>query len=726
MIYDGEMENHESFKRFANFSDPRNWVIYRGWKVQGDKQCSMSYHPKPDNKFLSIPKSVDTLVGFNFKFDLLFEWKSPGLKEFFKRGGKIWCCQYAEYLLNAQHENSRMCSLDSIVEKYGGRKKIDEVKILWDSGKLTSQIDKDLITDYLIGTQKEHRDSGDIGNTEKIYLGQIKRAEELGMMVMIQARMDGLLCTTEMEFNGLHIDIQEAKRRMKILQRELTECDAELQKYIPELPEELEFNWGSPNHRSALIFGGAVKYDKQSTYIDSKTNQLARYKDFDKVEDGVYTSGKKKGSIKYKTIEAIGGLKTRNTEFTFTFVGYTVPDAAWAGKNTDANGKPVYSTGADIIEELGSRDIPFLKTLAKRQDIQKDLGTYYLQYDAKHKEYTGMITCINPKDCIVHHNLNHTITVTTRLSSDRPNLQNIPKEGTSEVKKMFTSRFKDGKILELDYSQLEVVVQGVLSKDRNLLQDLRDKIDFHCKRVMAKYKISYDEAVSRCKDEHNPLYPEWKRIRSSIKEFSFQRAYGAGAKAISDSTGMSIEDVEALIKSEDALYPGVAKFNTEVERHVHGSAKPFRQYFPNGSFKVYRRGYYKAPSGTRYSFRTYDAKFKWQRDKGITDSFNPTELKNYPVQGMSGEIVQIILGKLYRHFLNNNNYSGDALLCNTVHDCVWIDVNDRIAPRVAKEIKQIMESVPEVLEQLYGMKVTVPFPVSAEIGENLFTQEKIN
>ena len=729
MVYDIETENHKVYKRLANPFSKKNWVIYRGYKVQGDKRCTM-VGPIPRDMAqlpitsMTIPGSVDTIVGFNLKFDMLYDWRHKYLIDFFKRGGKIWDCQYAEYLLEAQHPDSQMCSLDSIVEKYGGRKKIDEVKILWNAGMLTSQIDPGLMEDYLIGTAKEKRNSGDIGNTELIYLGQLKRAKELGMLPMIQARMDGLCATTEMEYNGLKIDINEAQQKCESLTKELEKTNQGLEQYIPKLPEELTFNWGSPNHRSALIFGGAIKYEKQASYVDPKTGEPARYKAFKEIEDGVYTSGKKKGSTRYKRVEITGELKTRKTEFIVDLPGYIKPNKDWAGKNTDARDKPIYQTNVDVIDSLKDSGIPFLQLMGKRNDITKDLGTYYLQYDERKDEYTGMLTCVDVDTHIVHHSLNHTTTITTRLSSNNPNLQNIPTEGTSEVKRMFVSRFKDGVLLEVDYKQLEVVVQGMLSRCKQLCQDLRDGVDFHCKRVSAKFGIPYEEALYLCKDESAPDHKMWKERRRGCKEFSFQRAYGAGADAISKKTGMSKEEVEALIESEDRLYPGIPRFNDLVEKEVKSNCKPFKQFFDGGGSKTYRRGYYKSPTGTRYSFRTYNAP-DWLRERGIQDSFMPTELKNYPVQGTAGEIVQIVIGKLWRHFVNNGNYRGTTLLCNTVHDCCWIDRSPSSPDCVVNEIKQIMESVPQYLKELYDMDVTVPFPVSMSMGKNLYEQKEI-
>jgi len=756
MILDQETENHKEFKRLSNPFTGTNYVVMRGFKVQGDTCCTAEYFP---NKHavtpFNIPDDVSLLVGHSIKFDLLYEWHTDEMKAFFKRGGKVWCTQYAEYLISGQKQSSHMNSLDSIVESYGGRLKIDEVKILWNQGVLTSQIDQDLLQDYLIGTKEEGRNSGDIGNTELVFLGQIKRAMTeypISMIPMIQARMDGLLCTTEMEYNGLKIDVQEAARATKLLTEELVLVSEELEQYVPETPEGYEFNWGSKIQVSCLIFGGTVKYVKSAPYLDKDTGELARFKAVEKQplfcgvpcsltecsfwsEDGhyirnsdqchqdLYVSGKKKGTGKFKNVSVLGEIKTKKQDFFFEFPGYTDPEIRWESKNTDGKGDPIYFTNADVIEELGTRDIPFLKALGKRQDITKDLSTYYVRYDPKKKMYVGMLTCVDPRDHIVHHSLNHTSTVTSRLSSSDPNLQNTPRADTSEVKKMFRSRFKDGKMIEADYSQLEVVVQGLLSGDTNLIRDLNKNIDFHCKRVSMKHDITYREAVDRCKNEDHPQYTFWKSERTACKGFSFQRAYGAGAVTIASSTGMLLDDVKYLIESEEIEYKGVILFNDSVEASVRSTAKPFND--PSLEYKTYRRGYWQSPTGTVYTFRSYDA-MDWQQARGQKDSFMPTEIKNYPTQGTGGEIVQIILGKLWRHFVSNNNYNNSALLCNTVHDCVWIDATVELYKQVARDIKPIMESVPQALKELYGMDVPVPFPVDVEAGPTMYALSSIH
>lgn len=744
MVYDLETQTNTYLKRKASPWHPDNYIVAAGWKIRGDKQCSWDYNDKPTKYNLRIPEHVTVLVGFNLKFDMLWQWDNPELQAFFKRGGKIWDCQYVEYLLSGQDRRFHYCSLTETAPRYGGTEKIDEVKVLWDAGVQTSDINKDLLIDYLVGTVEENRNGGDIGNTELVFLGQLKRAKEKNMLTAIWSRMDGLCSTTEMEWNGLQIDVAEAQRQFKQLYAEREEAGKELETYVPELPDDLEFNWGSRTHKSCLIFGGTVKYRKQDTYMDPKTGQLARklveeehyvlvdgstietskasgpslssLRAPNKIEVEYYKGGKKKGQPKTKKVKVPGEYKTKYQDFYYTFEGFTKGRPEWETKNTDAKGNPLYSTSGDTVAMLENSGVPFCKLLARYEALDKEINTYFLSR-GKNGELSGMLTCIDKQDKRIHHNLNHCSTVTSRLSSDNPNLQNIPRADKSNLKRVFTSRYgESGFMIEADYSQLEVVVQGVLSGDKHLMEDLRNRVDFHCKRVaiQPKYGITYEEVLKIIKDEDHPEHKKWKERRTNAKIFSFQRAYGAGAPLIAAFTGMSVEEVQDLIAADEATYPGVVDFNSKVEEIVKDSAEYFFDPTNHGNF---RRGYWQAPTGCLYHFRSWPAK-DWQRERGIDESFNPTEMKNYPIQGTGGEIVQGICGKLWRHFVSNNNYDGKAVLCNTVHDCVWVDSHDDVKEQVCKDIKEIMESVDDWFAQ-FGVKITVPFPVEVEIGPNM-------
>lgn len=760
MILDEETQIHQGFKRKANPFIEANYIVYRGWKFEGDERCSIEYYPDKDSVTqIDIPDDVDVIVAHNAKFELLYEKRfSPDtLHAFFKRGGRIWCTQYAEYLLQAQQQKWHMATLEAVCKLYGGKPKVDGVKLLWEQGVQTSDIDRDLITDYLIGTEEEGRNGGDIGNTELAYLGQIEMAEDLGMMQAIKLRMDGLAATSEMEFNGLQIDVKRAKQDLVKRTQELKEADKKLAEYMDEffpLPDGYEFGWGSPTQKSCLLFGGTVRYKKSDTYIDENTGKLARFVVTERwplfdgepvdpaecliLEDGlhcrhigntvepqdVFLSGKKKGEPKFKNVKGWGDLKTKIQDFYHTFPGITEPADEWKSKLTDAVDGPVYGSGADIVEVLAKRDIPFLKALGDKTRLDKEIGTYYYRIDSKGNK-GGMLTCVQPWDHKVHHKLNHTSTVTTRLSSSDPNLQNVTRADydkstdtyKSEVKAMFISRFGDeGDVAEIDYSQLEVVVQGLLTRDTNLIRDLNDKVDFHCKRVALKNSVSYDFALFHCKTETADDHDWWKNERQNCKSFSFERAFGAGAKGISTNNNIPLEDVERMIEVEEAEYPGINKFHEGVAAEVNATAEPFHD--AAAGYRAFRRGTWQSPTGTMFSWRSYDAK-AWQKKKGIMDTFKPTEMKNYPIQGTAGELVQMVLGLLWRWFVKNDNFGGKAFLTNTVHDCVWADTHKDVRDRVIAGMIKIMEAIPHFLKRFFNIDCPVSFPVEAEYGPNM-------
>ena len=756
LILDEETEIHKSCGRTANPFDPRNWIVYRGWKKQGDPSCSYSrFNSKEQVEHLTAEflADVDVIVAHNAKFELLYEMMVPGgrevLMEWFANGGKVWCTQYAEYLLRAQNRKYHYCSLDNIIEDYGGRKKIDGMKELWEAGIQTSEIDPALVVDYLIGTEEEGRNSGDIGNTELVYLGQLKEAEAAGMLQAIECRMDGLCATSEMEYNGIFVHVDTAKADLVRLSGELAEADAELQQYISDIPDEVGFKWSSPVCKSAILYGGTIRYQKQAPYEDENSpDGMARLRTTEQwplfgkepvdpaectidpdFKDGRYEyggqpqdtflGGKRKGEPKFKNVKGWGELKTRYTDFFYELPGYVDPEK-WeikTTKTTDGSGKALYTTDSDTMELLGNLDVPFLKALGRKTALDKEIGTYYFKMD-ENGDKKGMLTNVQPHDHIIHHSLNHTSTVTTRLSASNPNCQNIPRGDKSRVKAMFTSRFgKDGRVGELDYSQLEVVVQGLLTRDERLVNDLLEKVDFHCKRVSMREGCTYEEALLWCKDQNHEKNPVWSVFRTECKIFSFQRAYGAGASTIALTAGMAVETVKTMMEAEDKAYPGVVRFNAEVEAEVTRSAEAFRD--PERGYRTFRRGQWQAPTGTLYEWRSWDAP-KFMREQGVTDTFSPPELKNYPIQGTGGEIVQLVLGQLWRFHMRNRNWGGKALMVNTVHDCVWWDfANDEVAHLVIPKVKKIMEAVPHFLKHFFDIDCPVPFPVDAEIGQNM-------
>jgi DNA polymerase-1 len=261
-----------------------------------------------------------------------------------------------------------------------------------------------------------------------------------------------------------------------------------------------------------------------------------------------YQSGKNKGEAKTKaeTVDDFTKPKSRMGEDYFEFPRLTEPKKEW-----ESSDKGVYSTASDVIDELGVRDIPFLKAFASLQSVAKDLSTYFIVTNPETGETKGMLSLVDEHG-IIHHKLNHTSTVTARFSSSDPNLQNIPKGKKSKVKLVFVSRFKDGKIIQSDFSALEIYVQAILTRCAQLIEDLKLGLDMHVLRLSnspAGEGKSYDELLVLCKgNKAVALEPveKWDYARTDSKVYSFQAAYGAGDQKIADTTGMPIDRVAAL------------------------------------------------------------------------------------------------------------------------------------------------------------------------------------
>jgi len=750
---DLEVENNNYCGRFASPFHPDNWVVASGWKNQGDKQCSWDYMPTQDSKDnWSIPEDVDVLVGHNLRFDLQWLWKREELKNFIRRGGRVWCTQYAEYLLEGHDTDYHMVSLEDTSKRYGGTAKLDVCKVMWNNGMLTSQIPKHLLEDYLVGDEREGRNAGDVGNTEIVYLAQLKRAEEAGMLDIITARMDGYLATLEMEMNGVHVDVDTAMEDMAELQEECDGIVEKLKAGLPDdFPEEAEFNFGSSPQLSAFLFGGHVRYEWSEYYMDEEGNWARTqvdvkhlYVDGNKVPmDSMkpeeilkadrFKSGSKKGMIKNCNVKLPqGDLKKRRQSQIVKFPQYIKPLAEWKGTREDAIGMPVYSTASSIFDLLEDHKNKYVSMLARYKKITKSLSSFYISEDPKTGVKTGMLTFVKPEDSTINHHINHTSTKTGRNSAKEPNLQQTPRPSTAPVKRMFCSRYPGGMMGEVDYSQLEVVIQGFLSGDENLIRDLRAGVDFHVKRVAFKHHKSYEEVYPKCKDESHPEYEFWSKERTSCKVYSFQSQYGAGASTIAISSGMEEAEVKRIMDTEAKEYAKAAQYSEDVIAHLKKTGKPHKVEFANGGSMYIQKGYWRTPTNTRYCFRTERAP-KWLQDRGVDQSFKPTQVKNYPTQGTGGEIMQVMLGVLFRKMVAKGWWSAEyakgnvvPLLINTVHDCVWNDSPRELAEEALKFIASVLGDVKNTYMEKFGVDTIVEFPVDSEMGTDMCNMHHID
>ena len=279
----------------------------------------------------------------------------------------------------------------------------------------------------------------------------------------------------------------------------------------------------------------------------------------------------------------------------------------------------------------------------------------------------------------------------------------------SNIKKCFTSRFgNDGVIMEGDWSQLEVVAQAFLSGDEQMKQDIRDGVDFHCKRLAYKLKEPYTAVWEAC---HSKKIPVYVKMRKDIKTFSFQRAYGAMARSIAESTGMKLEEVKDLIKQEEDLYPQVAEYYKKVLREVELSRQPSSKRTARGVPAGV--GYFDSITGRRYWFQEYDSP-QFMIDNGKPTSFSMPQIQNYPVQGFAtADLVPLMLGVLFRELNSYPGLDDSVLLINTVHDSILLDVRKDRIPIASRILHDTMIQADERLKSRFA--IDFDLPLSAEV-----------
>jgi hypothetical protein len=274
----------------------------------------------------------------------------------------------------------------------------------------------------------------------------------------------------------------------------------------------------------------------------------------------------------------------------------------------------------------------------------------------------------------------------------------------SRIKQCFTSRWADGGLLEVDFSQLEVVGVALLSDDEVLKDDIRSGRDMH--RVRAAQLFGCTEAAVS------------KQQRQVAKAFSFQLQYGAGAKSMAAKNGVSLEVAQKFIDQYYGRYSRLKEWQDENMEEVAGSrvATATRTHLgePRGKGVLY------SPTGRMYSFHEEDApEFLRTRTWGkkVLVSFSPTQIKNYPSQGFAtGDVMALFRAKLFRKGLSSG---GHILPIMTIHDSVMFDCYSVEAIGEAMtQCEDAANDLPKQIESLWGIRCDLPFKVEGKWGHS--------
>ncbi len=474
---------------------------------------------------------------------------------------------------------------------------------------------------------------GDVTNTAQIFQAQWAEAEALEVLPLMFTQMDALRATIEMNRNGMRVDWDYVEKQRDWYASVLEEAQAAVAELAPDL------DTASPKQLSLYFFGGEEKYKE-------------------KIDDGFY----KNGNARSKIVEKIRKVDGK------------YPATGELGKSG------YYSTDDSVLKELASKGDKIANELLMIRECSKIKDTYY----------EGLLGLRFPDDNI-YPNLNHCATKTGRLSATNPNLQN--QTDTGNVKRVYVSRYGNkGNILELDYSQLEMVALAYLANDLTLIDDINNGRDMH----RELYKGMYGR------------YPTDKE-RKPFKRFSFLLVYGGGVTTLMAQSGCDRATAKKFINTFYTRYTGVKKYHEEIVAKAEKDAVV--SYDPDKSGPVYTY-FHNSPTGRHYIFNKYPNEYKG----GL--SFSPTELKNWPIQGFAtGDIVPMMVGILLRK-LEDAKLTPDVKLIMTVHDSVVLDVPIDKLEKCAILAKQTLEDAPKYMKSIFNIDFPCKLGVGVDAGYN--------
>lgn len=254
------------------------------------------------------------------------------------------------------------------------------------------------------------------------------------------------------------------------------------------------------------------------------------------------------------------------------------------------------------------------------------------------------INTFTKSDGKLHVRLAQHRTSTGRLASDSPNLQNMPRGNTFPIKRVFKSRWPDGLILEADFAQLEFRTAAYLSSDQVAKEEIDTGFDVH----------SYTAKIINDSGQ--------KITRQEAKAHTFAPLFGA--------TGFGRSKAEASYYQQfTEKYLGIAKWHTKLANEVMA------------------KGMVTTPTGRQFAFPNSQRR----KGGGITHF---TAVKNYPVQSVSTDIVQLTLLLVESEM---RKLQLKSLIVNTVHDSIVVDVH----PNEETEVKNCIKTVEKILRVFF-------------------------
>ena len=625
-------------------------------------------------EFKEAIKGATYIVAHNAKFDLAW-LREVGVE----CDNKVIDTMISEYVLNKGIRGK--LSLDALSKKYNVIRKENLLGNALSVGLNYSDMSEEDQRKYLCY---------DVMSTAEVFEKQQKIFRKSANKSLIPIR--DLMCQfcsvlTDIERSGMAIDLNVLTQVDKEYEREQAQLNSYLNQKVRSLMGDLEVNLSSPEQLSQVIYSCKL-VDKKSWKslmnigVDHRGKPMQRptmdLNSFREAVSSCFKRSKKVRSAKCPSCNGLGGYFKVKKD----------------GTNFKKQTKCEVCAGKGIIyidlEDRGGLNLPPRLSLASAGGFKTDKNTLSMLLnevtEPEAKKFIESIVRLSAietyrsafiegirkgikSDGLLHANFNQCITATGRLSSSSPNLQNMPKGRLFPVRKAFVSRFKGGELVEIDYSQLEFRVAGILATEEVVKREVESGFDVHA--YTAKVLTENGEPTER----------------GPAKASTFRPLYGGTQGTTAQRT---------YFKEFFNKYKGIFKWHEHLQNEAI-------------QHKVVTTA-----TGRQFSFPDC------QRNFSGTATYK-TQIVNYPVQSVAtAEIVPlgviILFNKLKELGLK-------SIVINTVHDSVLIDTHPDELDIVKQIGPQCLLEAQQEAKRRFGLSDYIPLEVEMSQGKNWMEQE---
>lgn len=314
-----------------------------------------------------------------------------------------------------------------------------------------------------------------------------------------------------------------------------------------------------------------------------------------------------------------------------------------------------YATGEDVLQKLSNKhkiveDILIFRELSKLKSTYVD----------------SLPLLLNKRTNRIHTSYNQAVAVTGRLSSNNPNLQNIPirTDRGREIRKAFIPRNEEFVLLSADYSQIELRIIAAISEDKEMMAAFQQGIDIHAATAAKVYNVALEDVTSD--------------MRRNSKSVNFGIIYGVSAFGLSENLGIPRSEAKMLIDNYFAQYPSIKKYMDDQIKFAS------------------ENGYVQTLLGRK----------RWLKDinssNAVVRGFAERNAINMPIQGTAADLIKLAMIAIHKAFKEQNLKSRMLL---QVHDELVFDAH-----------RSELEIIKPLILDLMRNALPLSVPVEAEMG----------